>query len=101
MGTEQAQRILKARRIIHRAYGIDPRGGRADVLRYELIGADVAVVLLRDARDPARPVWIRAARQSPTGEVRQLRRASARVSDYRGIVQHLESLYTRYGSHDG
>lgn len=102
MGTTlQARRVMRARRIIHRAYRIGGKTAHPHPIRYELIGDSVAVVVLADQHRPARHVavslWV--ARESKSGRARKLRGDSRdNLDSYRDVVAHLELLQKKYGA---
>jgi hypothetical protein len=96
--TEAALRSQIARRIIKKAYGIDPKAAVPRIIRYELIGEGVAVILLHEG-DAEPTVGLHVAQRLPSGRIRRLRKASrAGVRGYRDVLEHLEALYVQYGS---
>ena len=102
MPTEQAHRIVKARRLIRAAYGIDPTLDAARVIRYDLIGYSVAVVRLKDSTcaDGADGLMtLRVAQELPSGRVKQLRKANrTSLHGYPDIIMHLQALDDAYGT---
>lgn len=99
MPTEQAHRIVKARRLIRAAYGIDPALDAARVIRYDLIGDSVAVVRLKDRACADGLMTLRVAQELPSGRVKQLRKANRTgLHGYPDIIQHLQALDDAYGS---
>ena len=98
MPTDQAHRILKARRLIRAAYGIDPKVDAARIVRYDLIGDTVAVVRLRDHVKDSPSMTIRVAQQLPSGRVKQLRKANRTgLTIYPDAFIYLETLHAVYG----
>ncbi|HTR78717.1 MAG TPA: hypothetical protein VMH39_11425 [Gemmatimonadaceae bacterium] len=96
--TEPGLRSQIARRIIKQAYGIDPKRTAARIVRYELIGESVAVVVLRED-GPESTIEVRVAQRLTTGRVIQLEHANrCGLRGYREIVEHLEALYHEYGT---
>jgi len=101
MGTTlQARRVMKARRIIHRAYRLGERPTPRP-MRYELIGDHVAVVVLANAERPQHDVavslWV--ARELKSGGARKIRTDSRdNLDNYREVVAHLELLQKKYGA---
>jgi hypothetical protein len=99
MPTEQAHRIVKARRLIRAAYGIDPAVDAARVIRYDLIGDSVAVVRLKHRTCADGLMTVRVAQELPSGRVKQLRKANRTgLHGYPDIIQHLQALDDAYGS---
>jgi hypothetical protein len=99
MPTEQAHRIVKARRLIRAAYGIDPALDAARVIRYDLIGDSVAVVRLKDRTRTDGLMTLRVAQELPSGRVKQLRKANRTgLHGYPDIIEHLQALDDAYGS---
>jgi hypothetical protein len=102
MPTEQAHRIVKARRLIRAAYGIDPAVDAARVIRYDLIGDSVAVVRLKDRTCADGLMTLRVAQELPSGRVKQLRKANRTgLHGYPDIIQHLQALHDAYGAASG
>lgn len=98
MPTDQAHRILKARRLIRAAYGIDPKADAARIVRYDLIGDAVAVVRLRGLVVDPPSMTIRVAQQLPSGRVKQLRKANrTSMAVYPDAFDYLEALHDAYG----
>ncbi len=98
MPTDQAHRILKARRLIRVAYGIDPRADAARIVRYDLIGDAVAVVRLCERPPDRVSMTIRVAQQLPCGRIKQLRKANRTgLLIYPDAFDYLQSLHDDYG----
>jgi hypothetical protein len=93
--TEQARRVQRARRIIHRAYRVS-REALPAAARFELIGDDVAArVTPAESTPPA--VRILVAREYPSGYTRKLHEDSRDgLRSHRDVLAHFDLLYSKY-----
>jgi hypothetical protein len=97
MKTESARRARRAAMIIREAYGFHRDTLARRAVRYELLGSDVALVVLRDQQDA--PVQLRVARLDPDGRARQLRRHNRRgFASVREQIDYFDKLYAEFGS---
>ena len=97
MRTDSARRARRAAMIIREAYGFDRETLARRAVRYELLGTDVALAVLRDAIDT--PVQLRVARLDQEGRARQLRRHNRRgFASVREQIAYFEQLYAEFGS---
>jgi hypothetical protein len=96
--TTQALRALRAEQIIRDAYGIDRRSPRRTPVRYELLGADVAIAIVRDERAAPRTV-VKVARRRPDGRAMQMRKACRNgFRNIREQIAYFETMYALYGT---
>ena len=98
MRTRQAHRVRKAERIIRKAYGITRGCKKRQPLRFELIGEDVALALVR-YRSAGDELVIRLARQMPDGRVVRMLSECHKggFANLREQIKYYETLYQRYG----
>jgi len=100
MPTTQAHRVMKARRLIAEAYGLDAQVVCDRLLRVELLGESVAVARVRGEDGVIPGVWV-AQRQSPNRVVRLLRENREQFASVRAMLTYLEELYARHGGPGG
>lgn len=97
--TLQARRVLKARRIIQRAYRLKPDQTDPKPVRFELIGENVALVVLAtkcpQSQNTATNILV--AKTTQSGRTRKLPDDSRQeLTNFRDVVAHLESLHKKY-----
>lgn len=92
---DASRRVQRARRLIRMAYAIDP--GEPGVVRYELIGNDIAVIRLLTEVAGGWAMSIKVARA--VGKAAEpLPEDSKEGCGGREGIAHLESLYAKYGA---
>lgn len=93
-----AHRSREAAQIILDAFGITRYGKRRQVVRYELLGADVAIAIVRDGEGPT---LVKAARRLPDGRAMQLRKACRRgFESVKDQLAYFDMMYRQYGPMD-
>jgi len=101
MKTAQAHRVRRAERIIRAAYRYSERTATARIVRFELLGTDVAVAVLR-GRPTRENTGVRVARLLPNGRAVQMRKESrnefATIKDF---LSYFDALYAKYGTPNG
>lgn len=101
MRTAQAQRVRKAERIIRQAYRMTRETSTRRVVRFELLGSDVAVAVVRDEHAET-CAGVRVAQLLPSGRAKQMRKESrkqfATIGD---LLSHFDALYAKYGKPNG
>ena len=94
--TENAHRVIKARRIVQAAYRRYQRDLRPKVLRYYLIGGDIAVAIVQGANAPE--VSVRVARLLPNGTARRLLSENRdALCGYPDLYHYVEALHAKHG----
>jgi hypothetical protein len=98
MPTIKAHRVQKAERIVRQAYGIDRRSIKLRVIRYELLGSDVALAVVCDLAK-GRTI-VKVARRLADGRAMQMRKA-CRNNGFASIkdqLNYFETMYAQYGN---
>jgi hypothetical protein len=94
---QKAYRHRKAARIIRVAYGIDRSTAPRRVVRYELLGDDVALAIVEDRRTGS--TLYKLARGMPDGRAKQLRKMSrAGFTTLKEHFAYYDMLYAAFGA---
>jgi hypothetical protein len=95
-----AHRVKKAERIIRQAYGITRAARIRRPVRFELLGANVAVAVVRDVRCDG-PTAVKVARKLEDGRVVQMRKECRKgFESIKEFICYFDSLHERFGNPD-
>lgn len=101
MRTAQAHRARRAERIIRAAYRYSDHTAANRIVRFELLGSDVAVAVLR-SRPAGENAGVRVARLLPCGRAIQMRNESRKeFATIKELISYFDALYAKYGTPNG